>query len=160
VSSPSHIEITVILGKNILARHLVNYLFYTGEHDTTSKLESTSLRINAKPFGFNKHWSYKFDDEQGAWYDFALIELSERVDFNRHPHIRPVCLPESGEKDYFNEDAIVSGWGLQNVDYKRLKHLGLVKGVGYGSAKKLKKLDVRYLQRFIRIVFFHHVLLD
>ena len=116
---------------------------YLGEHHTTSKLESTSLRIKAKPYRFNKHWSYKFDGQKGAWYDFALIELSEQVDFTRHPHIRPVCLPESGEKDYSNEVATVSGWGLQNVDYKRFTQLGLVKGVGYGRTKKLKKLDVR-----------------
>jgi hypothetical protein len=116
---------------------------YAGEHDTTSRLESSSLRIQAKPYRFNKHWSYKFDGEQGAWYDFALIELSERVDFNRHPHIRPVCLPENEEVEYGNEVATVSGWGLQNVDYKKYKHQGLVKGVGYGSAKKLQKLDVR-----------------
>ena len=116
---------------------------YLGEHDTTSKLESTSLRIKAKPYRFNKHWSYKFDGQKGAWYDFALIELSEQVDFTHHHHIRPVCLPDGGEKDYEDEVATVSGWGLQNVDYKRFTQLGLVKGVGYGRTKKLKKLDVR-----------------
>ena len=116
-----------------------------GEHDTTSTLESTSLRIPAKPYRFNKHWSYSSDDEQGTWYDFALLELSERVDFTAHPHIRPVCLPDGEEVDYENEEATVSGWGLQNVDYKRYSE-GLVKGVGYENAKKLQKLDVRYQQ--------------
>eukprot|EP00092_Neocalanus_flemingeri_P014247 GFUD01015367.1.p1 GENE.GFUD01015367.1~~GFUD01015367.1.p1 ORF type:complete len:383 (+),score=85.91 GFUD01015367.1:122-1270(+) len=130
VSSSSYMEITVILG----------------EHDTASRLESTSLRIRAKPYRFNKHWSYKYDGEQGAWYDFALIELSERVDFTLHPHIRPVCLPDTQEEDYGgNEVATVSGWGLQNVDYQKYKQLGLVKGIGSGSAKKLQKLDVRLM---------------
>eukprot|EP00092_Neocalanus_flemingeri_P025853 GFUD01028020.1.p1 GENE.GFUD01028020.1~~GFUD01028020.1.p1 ORF type:complete len:225 (-),score=52.93 GFUD01028020.1:364-1038(-) len=124
VSSSSYQEITVILG----------------EHDTTSRLESTSLRIKAKPYGFNKHWSYKQDVQTGVFYDFSLIELAERVDFTGHPHIRPVCLPDSQEVDYLgNEVATVSGWGLENVDYQTLNQQGVVKGVGNGRAKKLKK---------------------
>ena len=115
-----------------------------GEHDTASTLESTTLRIRAKPYRFNKHWSYQFDGSQGAWYDFALVELSQPVNFSQHPHIRPVCLPEQGELDYDQEVATVSGWGLQNVDYKLYKDQGLLKGVGYGRAEKLKKLDVRW----------------
>jgi len=118
-----------------------------GEHDTTSKLESTSLRIKARPYRFNKHWSYKEDRAKGVWYDFALLELSERVDFSRHPHIRPVCLPESGEDDYQNEIATVSGWGLKNVDYRKFFQSGLVKGVGNGLSKKLHKLDVRLVSQ-------------
>jgi len=141
VSSSSRLDITAILG----------------EHDTTSRLESTSLRIKAKPYRFNKHWSYKFDGQQGAWYDFALIELSEPVDFGRHPHIRPVCLPDQGETDFSNEVATVSGWGLQNVDYKRYTQLGLVKGVGYGRAKKLKKLDVRLMSQAECRNIYHNV---
>lgn len=129
LSSVSRLEIIVILG----------------EHDTASTLESTTLRIRAKPYRFNKHWSYQFDGSQGAWYDFALVELSQPVNFSQHPHIRPVCLPEQGELDYDQEVATVSGWGLQNVDYKLYKDQGLLKGVGYGRAEKLKKLDVRLL---------------
>eukprot|EP00092_Neocalanus_flemingeri_P025855 GFUD01028022.1.p1 GENE.GFUD01028022.1~~GFUD01028022.1.p1 ORF type:complete len:397 (+),score=85.51 GFUD01028022.1:124-1314(+) len=139
VSSSSYQEITVILG----------------EHDTTSRLESTSLRIKAKPYRFNKHWSYKQDVQTGVFYDFSLIELAERVDFTGHPHIRPVCLPDSQEVDYDqNEVATVSGWGLENVDYQTGK--GLVKGVGNGLAKKLKKLDVRLMsQRQCRDIFYN-----
>ena len=53
-----------------------------GEHDLTTSRESASLRILAKPFGLNKHWQYKAQVEedhieQGVWYDFALLELSE-----------------------------------------------------------------------------------
>ena len=114
-----------------------------GEHDTTRRLESTTLRVRAKPYRFNKHWSYKFDQEKGAWYDFALIELSTPVDFNRYPHIRPVCLPDRAEIDYIDQIATVSGWGLQNVDYKKYAKEGIIKGVGYGRAKILKKLDVK-----------------
>lgn len=65
------------------------------------------------------------------------------MDFAQYPHIRPVCLPAHGERDYENEVGTVSGWGLQNVDYKRYAELGLVKGVGHGQATTLKKLDVR-----------------
>jgi len=131
VSAPSSMQITVILG----------------EHDTTRRLESTTLRVRAKPYRFNKHWSYKFDQEKGAWYDFALIELSTPVDFNRYPHIRPVCLPDRAEIDYIDQIATVSGWGLQNVDYKKYAKEGIIKGVGYGRAKILKKLDVKLVSQ-------------
>lgn len=114
-----------------------------GEHDTTSTLESTAIRIKAKPYRFNKHWGYKYDRNKGAWYDFALVELAQPVDFARHPHIRPVCLPGPGEDDYRGEVGTVTGWGLHSVEYKRFIEQGIVKGIGYGRAKKLKKLDVR-----------------
>ena len=107
-----------------------------------SKLESTSLRIPAKPFRFHKHWSYKEDKTQGVWYDFALIELSQPVDFNQHSHIRPVCLPDSIEEDYNNEVATVSGWGYENVDYRKHTAQDIVRGSGSENSKKLKKLDV------------------
>ena len=114
-----------------------------GELDTTTRFESKTLRIKAKPYRFNKHWSYKFDKEKGAWYDFALIELSEPVDFNQYPHIRPVCLPDAEGVDYNGETAVLSGWGLQNVDYRKYSNEGIIKGVGYGRAKRLKKLEVQ-----------------
>ena len=72
-----------------------------------------------------------------------MVELVHPVDFAKYPHIRPVCLPGHGEEDYRDEVATVTGWGLHSVEYKRFIQQGIVKGIGYGKAKTLKKLDVR-----------------
>ena len=141
----SNPTITAILGKQkqLQTAHYSTTSCFTGEHDTVSMIESTALRIQAKPYVFNKHWSYNYDLKLGVSYDYALIELSERVDFSLYPHIRPVCLPDKGDEDYENEVATVAGWGFRNVDYRTFNNLGLVKGYGYEQAKRLKKLDVR-----------------
>ena len=83
------------------------------------------------------------ENEQGVWFDFALIELDEIVDFEKFPHIRPICLPlPSNEVDY-DKPATVSGWGFQHISYNKDTLRGLVKGKGYKLADKLQKLDVR-----------------
>ena len=43
-------------------------------------------------------------------YDLSLLHLSGAVDYGRHRHIRPVCLPEAGTEYMDGEELIVSGW--------------------------------------------------
>jgi len=43
--------------------------------------------------------------------DIALLKLQDPVDFNKHPNIRPICLPSNSEENYAGSRAIVTGWG-------------------------------------------------
>ena len=82
-------QITVILGKHGPQLSKSGFrLNSSGEHDLTTRQESASLRIPAKPSGINKHWRYNAkigedQTEQGVWYDFALLELSVLVKTHR-----------------------------------------------------------------------------
>merc|ERR1719312_1253036 len=75
-----------------------------GEHDVTTTSETDSIRSNVAEV--IKHPKYR-----GLNYDFALVKLSSPVDFSKHPHIRPICLPENESENYDDFSAIVTGWG-------------------------------------------------
>jgi hypothetical protein len=46
--------------------------------------------------------------------DAAVLILDKPVNWNLHPHIRPICLPPGGNIDNFtNKPAMVSGWGIK-----------------------------------------------
>ena len=40
----------------------------------------------------------------------------KNIDFMKHPHIRPVCLPENVDEDYAGWKTILTGWGLIEND--------------------------------------------
>ena len=40
----------------------------------------------------------KRPNKNGVHHNFALLQLSQPINFQRYPHIRPVCLPESGKQ--------------------------------------------------------------
>ena len=84
-----------------------------------------------------------YDKQRGAVYDFALVELSRSVDFDKYSHIRPVCLPSTTERDYAGEVGTVAGWGVERVG---LVQTGNNLATGYptsGAAKTLQKLQFR-----------------
>ena len=114
-----------------------------GEHNTVTKLETTTLKTTAKLYRYHKHYSYHLDEEDGILiYDLALLELSEAVDWARYPHIRPVCLPEEGDMDYDGELGTLVGWGTDLMHYEVIIKT-LIKGVPTGRvSKSLQKLDV------------------
>ena len=115
-----------------------------GEHNTETKLESATFKTRAKLYGYHKHWSYRLEEDKGSLiYDMALLELAERVDWARYPHIRPVCLPLAGDIDYDGEVATLVGWGSNLIYYETLQDR-LVKGVPSESfSQSLQKLDIR-----------------
>ena len=88
---------------------------YPGEHDTKRSGEADTLRIAAKPYRYFRHSGYVYNQNRGAVYDFALVELARSVHFGRHSHIRPVCLPSTEEVDYDGDTATVAGWGVDRV---------------------------------------------
>jgi len=44
-------------------------------------------------------------------YDVALLKLERPIDFSKHEHIRPICLPTDDSKTYEDNTATVTGWG-------------------------------------------------
>ena len=94
---------------------------------------------------YNVHRDYEINQKVGFQInDFALLRLSNTVDFGKYPHIRPICLPDPGFSDYDNVRGLVTGWGNTRVDNVRsFKVAGLV--IGYDSvlSNTLQKLDVK-----------------
>ena len=50
-------------------------------------------------------------DSVNTNYDFALIKLSNPVNFAANPHIRPVCLPSDAQDTFEDRLGTVTGWG-------------------------------------------------
>lgn len=120
-----------------------------GMHDRSTSNEENILRIGAQCFDKHKEYNtHTTEDgkEIGVWNDFVLIELSQAVDFDKHKHIRPICLPDKEFVDYNNVNGIVIGWGIQQVNYTKT---GPKKWIGNSirdtEAERLQKLEVRLL---------------
>ena len=113
----------------------------SGEHNLLKTSESSELRRKAEP-PFLVHDDYEENQRLGyVVYDFTLLKLSERVNFNLYPHIRPICLPDSIFKDYQGEDVTVIGWGYTQVDYAFSGNL--IKGIDSSPSNTLQKIDIR-----------------
>jgi hypothetical protein len=117
-----------------------NLFLMSGEHNRRTKLESDELRLSAVP-PFIVHDQY---EEQYRYliYDFALLRLSERVNFNLYPHIRPICLPDSSFKDNQGDVVTVVGWGNTEVDHRFSGEI--IKGFSYSPSDTLQKIDLRF----------------
>eukprot|EP00095_Tigriopus_kingsejongensis_P002797 snap_masked-scaffold157_size297442-processed-gene-1.8 protein:Tk02797 transcript:snap_masked-scaffold157_size297442-processed-gene-1.8-mRNA-1 annotation:"coagulation factor xi" len=88
-----------------------------GDHDWTVKTEVVEGRFDVDRFIRHPKAgrAAQFD------FDFALVKLSQAVNFDRFHGIRPACLPnlEGSKDDLVGRVGYASGWGL--VDPKRLK---------------------------------------
>ena len=83
-----------------------------GDHDQTDTNETTEVEIDYTEAIL--HPEYKSKRANGVpldTFDFALLKLKEDIDFMKHPHIRPVCLPRDGNEDYVGRRVTMSGWG-------------------------------------------------
>eukprot|EP00092_Neocalanus_flemingeri_P031312 GFUD01034008.1.p1 GENE.GFUD01034008.1~~GFUD01034008.1.p1 ORF type:complete len:384 (+),score=80.88 GFUD01034008.1:143-1294(+) len=135
----------------------LNITVLLGEHDTTKRGESRTLKIPAKPYRYSRHWGYRHDKQRGTEYDFAVVELARSVDFAKYPHIRPVCLPGREERDYDGEVGTVVGWGVDEVGFLQT---GFNLVTGYptsGAAKTLQKLDFRMIKQDTCRSIYHQV---
>merc|ERR1719153_310880 len=73
-----------------------------GQHDLSSPAMNPKVE---KPI---VHEEY---DKIRVINDIALLKLQDPVDFNKHPNIRPICLPSNSRENYAGSRAIVAGWG-------------------------------------------------
>jgi len=135
----------------------LNITILLGEHDTTKRGEADTLKIEAKPYRYFRHWGYVYDKNRGAVYDFALVELARSVDFDKYPHIRPICLPSKEEVDYNGKIGTVAGWGVENVGLLQTGQ-NIVKGFPTsGAAKILQKLDFRMIKQDTCRSIYHQI---
>lgn len=74
--------------------------------------ESKSIRFNVEYIEDHPDYVSHEDNNFGyEKYDLSLIKLTQPVDFDAHPHIRPVCLPEGSYESYVGSIGTVAGWG-------------------------------------------------
>ena len=112
---------------------------YSGDHNIRKSSESNTLRTKAlEPFLV--HDQYK-ESKHEVIYDFTLLRLSERVNFNTYPHIRPICLPDSSFQENNQDIVTVVGWGYTQVDESVSGNL--IRGIDSSPADVLQKLDIR-----------------
>jgi len=81
---------------------------YLGEHNRKENTEADEIQVNVAEM--IRHGQY---DAGTTDYDFALLKLTDKIDFVTHPHIRPICLPAPGSNNNYNDYvAVVTGWGV------------------------------------------------
>ena len=101
-----------------------------GDHDWTTRRETAEIRRSVVEAISHP----KFGDRATFDYDFALLKLSEPVNYNTHGHIRPACLPQSDQGDRLaGQIGTASGWGV--VDPSNPSR----------QAKKLQTVNVKIL---------------
>ena len=78
-----------------------------GDHDWTQGGEADSFKRAVSQVKMYPSYG------QGAQFnnDVCLLKLEMPVSFLAHPHVRPICLPETSSNNYANQLAAVAGWG-------------------------------------------------
>ena len=83
-----------------------------GDHELS---DSTGDEVEMEVSKIIKHPKVTLVD--GVYqFDVALLKLKKDMDFVKHPHIRPVCLPKDSEEEYVGRRAMVTGWGMKEQD--------------------------------------------
>ena len=117
------------------------WIFLLGEHDTRSKSESNELRLRVRDIIVHDQYEDKKSQEYLV-YDFTLLKLSEPVNFELYPHIRPICMPDPKFIETQGDLFTTVGWGHTEVYHLVLGNL--TKGCGSSPSDTLQKIDVRY----------------
>jgi len=121
-------------------RFLSDIQVLLGEHDYEDETETDSVRSNIEQIINNPKYASSNVD-----YDFSLLKLSKAIEFNKHPHIRPICLPVDDTKSYGDVTATITGWGttsshggvstkLQEVQVKTMTNGKCANDFSYPSA--------------------------
>lgn len=56
--------------------------------------------------------------------DLALVKLEEAIDYTKHPHISPICLPPN-EENLVGKTATVTGWGRLSEGKEKFTFIAL-----------------------------------
>ena len=101
----------------LTAGHCLEYgrMVSLGDHDRTDPDEDTEIQMETIEEILHPEFKYK-PSENIPEFDIGLLKLKNDIDFTKHPHIRPVCLPKDANEDYVGWGATVTGWGLVEKD--------------------------------------------
>merc|ERR1711962_682356 len=93
---------------------------YLGEHDRTDTDEADTIQIDLAEIIIHE----QYNPSDPSRFDFAILKLTNKIDFDSHPHIRPICLPADGSnKHYSGYTATATGWGRTSVNGYGSPHL-------------------------------------
>ena len=94
-----------------------------GDHGKTA-LDGTEVEMYISEYIVHPKYKYK-EGQSVPQFDIALLKLKNDIDFMKHPHIRPVCLPEDAKEDYVGRKATMTGWGLvgNEQDSEKLQYI-------------------------------------
>jgi len=77
--------------------------------------------------------------------DIALLKLQDPVDFNKHPNIRPICLPSNNSENYAGSRSIIAGWG-RTGEHEDVSEVLLEANVTVLSDAECKRIFYHYKQ--------------
>ena len=100
-----------------------------GDHDRTDSTEDQEVEMEISDIIKHPNTKKIHRGSSINQFNVLLLKLKDNIDFSKHPHIRPVCLPEDTPrlKDYVGWPATVTGWGMSKypknqLDGERLGH--------------------------------------
>ena len=76
-----------------------------GQHDLYSATEAVLVRRYVAEIKINPDYNPDWHS-----HDLALLKLVDTLDWEKVPHVRPICLPQS-KQSYAGYRAVVAGWG-------------------------------------------------
>jgi len=124
----------------LLSEDPADYTLVLGDHNITDTTEAESLQLGVVEIIGHKKYNQKFTHNN----DLALLKLSQDVDWDANPHIRPVCLPSANAGKFGGSLATVTGWGatasggsgsetLLEVEVEVLKNKDCKNNYGYAE---------------------------
>ena len=110
-----------------------------GEHDKTKFDKDHEIKMGVSDIVKHPD-NKKIPGTRIEQYDIALIKLQNDIDFAKYANIRPVCLPESSNREYTGFQATVTGWGSTNEKGTKSKILKEIDGVVLSNLDCLKAI--------------------
>merc|ERR1711970_352195 len=95
----------------VTAAHCVTHEDFGSAHEIMVELGQHDLSSAAMRPRVEKTIVYEKFNRKYFANDIALLKLQDPVNFNKHPNIRPICLPSNSRENYAGSRAIVTGWG-------------------------------------------------
>ena len=97
----------------------IGTIVYLGDHD---QFRDEGMEVNIEVSETFRHPKFKaIEGNKCDQYDIALLKLKNDIDFMKHAHLRPVCLPKNTLEDYTGYVTTVTGWGKNSTG--KLKYL-------------------------------------
>lgn len=105
----------------LTAAHCVDFL---GVHSTQIRVGSSFHKSEGKLVNISKIRSHPQYNPNSIDYDYALIELSDELEFNEA--VQSIALPDQDEEVEVGSECLVSGWGLTKNPNESREHLRAV----------------------------------